>query len=215
MKRLKFLLAIMIAVLVFNVFIFFGAFTAHAEELPQTEQEPQTTEVIEEEEPKEETEQEPIATTEAITDETTEEEQEEIFTEEEKSKIAEIVDFISSLDKEELMELLGQAKNWFVGIGIVGVITILTALISLVAAVVKLHNEKIKNSKLSEENKKEAIESANKFMKLVEDKNAELKMLLLEFVNNLSDEDKKQVQNNVDTIKTKLIEAMNENKKED
>ena len=213
MKRLKFLLAIMIAVLVFNVFIFFGAFTAHAEELPQTEQEPQTTEVIEEEEPKEETEQEPIATTEAIT--TEEEQEEEIFTEEEKSKIAEIVDFISSLDKEELMELLGQAKNWFVGIGIVGVITILTALISLVAAVVKLHNEKIKNSKLSEENKKEAIESANKFMKLVEDKNAELKMLLLEFVNNLSDEDKKQVQNNVDTIKTKLIEAMNENKKED
>ncbi len=210
MKRLKFLLAIMIAVLVFNVFIFFGAFTAHAEELPQTEQEPQTTEVIEEEEPKEE--QEPIATTEAITDETTEE---EIFTEEDKSKIAEIVDFISSLDKEELMELLGQAKNWFVGIGIVGVITILTALISLVAAVVKLHNEKIKNSKLSEENKKEAIESANKFMKLVDDKNAELKMLLLKFVNNLSDEDKKQVQNNVDTIKTKLIEAMNENKKED
>ena len=211
MKRLKFLLAIMIAVLVFNVFIFFGAFTAHAEELPQTEQEPQTTEVIEEEEPKEE--QEPIATTEAIT--TEEEQEEEIFTEEEKSKIAEIVDFISSLDKEELMELLGQAKNWFVGIGIVGVITILTALISLVAAVVKLHNEKIKNSKLSEENKKEAIESANKFMKLVEDKNAELKMLLLQFINNLSDEDKKQVQNNVDTIKTKLIEAMNENKKED
>ena len=210
MKRLKFLLAIMIAVLVFNVFIFFGAFTAHAEELPQTEQEPQTTEVIEEEEPKEE--QEPIATTEAITDETTEE---EIFTEEEKSKIAEIVDFISSLDKEELMELLGQAKNWFVGIGIVGVITILTALISLVAAVVKLHNEKIKNSKLSEENKQAAIESANKFMKLVENKNAELKMLLLQFINNLSDEDKKQVQNNVDTIKTKLIEAMNENKKED
>jgi len=213
MKRLKFLLAIMIAVLVFNVFIFFGAFTAHAEELPQTEQEPQTTEVIEEEEPKEETEQEPIATTEAIT--TEEEQEEEIFTEEEKSKIAEIVDFISSLDKEELMELLGQAKNWFVGIGIVGVITILTALISLVAAVVKLHNEKIKNSKLSEENKKEAIESANKFMKLVDDKNAELKMLLLQFINNLSDEDKKQVQNNVDTIKTKLIEAMNENKKED
>ena len=212
MKRLKFLLAIMIAVLVFNVFIFFGTFTAHAEELPQTEQEPKTTEVIEEEEPKEE--QEPIATTEEITDETTEE-QEEIFTEEEKSKIAEIVDFISSLDKEELMELLGQAKNWFVGIGIVGVITILTALISLVAAVVKLHNEKIKNSKLSEENKKESIEASNKFMKLVEDKNAELKMLLLEFVNNLSDEDKKQVQNNVDTIKTKLIEAMNENKKED
>ena len=212
MKRLKFLLAIMIAVLVFNVFVFFGVFTAHAEELPQTEQEPQTTEVIEEEEPKEETEQEPIATTEAITDETTEE---EIFTEEEKSKIAEIVDFISSLDKEELLELLGQAKNWFVGIGIVGVITILTALISLVAAVVKLHNEKIKNSKLSEENKKESIEASNKFMKLVEDKNAELKMLLLEFVNNLSDEDKKQVQNNVDTIKTKLIEAMNENKKED
>ena len=210
MKRLKFLLAIMIAVLVFNVFVFFGVFTAYAEELPQTEQEPQTTEVIEEEEPKEE-EQEPIATTEAITDETTEE---EIFTEEEKSKIAEIVDFISSLDKEELMELLGQAKNWFVGIGIVGVITILTALISLVAAVVKLHNEKIKNSKLSEENKKEAIESANKFMKLVEDKNAELKMLLLEFVNNLSDEEKKQVQDNVDTIKTKLIEAMNENKKD-
>lgn len=214
MKRLKFLLAIMIAVLVFNVFIFFGTFTAHAEELPQTEQEPQTTEVIEEEEPKEE-EQEPIATTEAITDETTEEEQEEIFTEEEKSKIAEIVDFISSLDKEELMELLGQAKNWFVGIGIVGVITILTALISLVAAVVKLHNEKIKNSKLSEENKQAAIETANKFMKLVDDKNAELKMLLLQFINNLSDEDKKQVQNNVDTIKTKLIEAMNENKKED
>jgi len=212
MKRLKFLLAIMIAVLVFNVFIFFGTFTAHAEELPQTEQEPKTTEVIEEEEPKEE--QEPIATTEEITDETTEE-QEEIFTEEEKSKIAEIVDFISSLDKEELMELLGQAKNWFVGIGIVGVITILTALISLVAAVVKLHNEKIKNSKLSEENKKESIEASNKFMKLVEDKNAELKMLLLEFVNNLSDEEKKQVQNNVDTIKTKLIEAMNENKKED
>lgn len=213
MKRLKFLLAIMIAVLVFNVFVFFGVFTAYAEELPQTEQEPQTTEVIEEEEPKEETEQEPIATTEAIT--TEEEQEEEIFTEEEKSKIAEIVDFISSLDKEELMELLGQAKNWFVGIGIVGVITILTALISLVAAVVKLHNEKIKNSKLSEENKQAAIESANKFMKLVEDKNGELKMLLLEFVNNLSDEDKKQVQNNVDTIKTKLIEAMNENKKED
>lgn len=210
MKRLKFLLAIMIAVLVFNVFIFFGTFTAHAEELPQTEQEPQTTEVIEEE-PKEE-EQEPIATTEAITDETTEE---EIFTEEEKSKIAEIVDFISSLDKEELMELLGQAKNWFVGIGIVGVITILTALISLVAAVVKLHNEKIKNSKLSEENKKESIEVTNKFYKLVEDKNAELKMLLLQFVNNLSDEEKKQVQDNVDTIKSKLIEAMNENKKED
>ena len=199
----------MIAVLVFNVFVFFGVFTAYAEELPTTEQEPKTTEVIEEEEPKEE-EQEP-QTTEAITDETTEE---EIFTEEEKSKIAEIVDFISSLDKEELMELLGQAKNWFVGIGIVGVITILTALLSLVAAVVKLHNEKIRNSKLSEENKKEAIESANKFMKLVDDKNAELKMLLLEFVNNLSDEDKKQVQNNVDTIKTKLIEAMNENKKD-
>ena len=226
MNRAKFLLLFTIAQLIFIMFMIIslgtGVFAAEPsnaeapiqEVLELEEEEPKQEVVIEENTPQEEEQPKEQAepTTTTITTTTTEE---ELISDADKEKINQFVDFISKLNKDELLDLLNQAKNWFIGIGIVGALSILTCIISLVAAIVKLHNEKIRNSQLTEQAKKEAIESANNFEKKLDERTQELKMLLLEFVNGLSDEDKKQVESNTESVKTMLFEILNKDKKED
>ena len=222
MNRAKFLLLFTIAQLIFIMFMIislgtgvFAAEPSNAEapiqEVLELEEEEPKQEVIEENTPQEE--EQPKEEAEPTTTTTTTEE--ELISDADKEKINQFVDFISKLNKDELLDLLNQAKNWFIGIGIVGALSILTCIISLVAAIVKLHNEKIRNSQLTEQAKKEAIESANNFEKKLDERTQELKMLLLEFVNGLSDEDKKQVENNTESVKTMLFEILNKDKIED
>lgn len=221
MNRAKILLVITIAQLIFIMFMIvslgtgvFAAEPSNAEtpiqEVLELEEDEPKQEVIKENTPQEE--EQPKEEAETITTTTT---TEELISDADKDKINQFVDFISKLNKDELLDLLNQAKNWFIGIGIVGALSILTCIISLVAAIVKLHNEKIRNSQLTEQAKKEAIESANNFEKKLDERTQELKMLLLEFVNGLSDEDKKQVESNTESVKTMLFEILNKDKIED
>lgn len=223
MNRAKFLLLFTIAQLIFIMFMIIslgtGVFAAEPsnaeapiqEVLELEEDEPKQEVVIEENTPQEE--EQPKEEAEPTTTTTTTEE--ELISDADKEKINQFVDFISKLNKDELLDLLNQAKNWFIGIGIVGALSILTCIISLVAAIVKLHNEKIRNSQLTEQAKKEQIDNANRLEKKFDEGNKELKMLLLEFVNGLSDEDKKQVESNTESVKTMLFEILNKDKIED
>lgn len=170
------------------LFVFMFGFKTYAEELPQENTEP-TTEVVE-------------------TTETTTQEEEPIFTEEEKSKINKAVDFIQSLSKEELLGLLNEVKGWLISIGIVGGISFLAALLGLIAAIVKLRNEKIRNSQLTEAAKQEKIDESKKWQEALNSKGNEIKGLMLELINGLDDNEKKKVENNVASIKAKLYETV-------
>ncbi len=223
MNRAKFLLLFTIAQLIFIMFMIIslgtGVFAAEPsnaeapiqEVLELEEDEPKQEVVIEENTPQEEEQPKEEAETTTTTTIT----EEELISDADKEKINQFVDFISKLNKDELLDLLNQAKNWFIGIGIVGALSIITCIISLVAAIVKLHNEKIRNSQLTEQAKQEQIDNANRLEKKFDDGNKEIKMLLLEFVNGLSDEDKKQVESNTESVKTMLFEILNKDKKED
>ena len=169
------------------LFVFMFGFKTYAEELPQENPEP-TTEVVE--------------TTETTTQE------EPIFSEEEKSKINKAVDFIQSLSKEELLGLLNEVKGWLISIGIVGGTSFLAALLGLIAAIVKLRNEKIRNSQLTEQAKQEKIDESKKWQEALNSKGNEIKGLMLELMNGLDDTEKKKVENNVASIKAKLYETV-------
>lgn len=156
------------------------------------------------------TEEEEVVTT---TDTTTEEEENLTLTEEEKGKIDEIIEWLSNLNKEELLDFLNTAKNWLVAGGIVTIISVLSAIIGLIASIIKLNKEKIKNSNLSDENKQKVLEMTANFEKKLIEGNTQIKTLLLNVINNMSDEEKKAVEANINDVRAKIESALNESNK--
>ena len=144
---------------------------------------------------------------------TTEEEENLTFTEEEKGKIDEIIEWLSNLNKEELFDFLNTAKNWLVAGGIVTIISVLSAIIGLIASIIKLNKEKIKNSNLSDENKQKVLEMTANFEKKLIEGNTQIKTLLLNVINNMSDEEKKAVEANISDVRAKIESALNESNK--
>lgn len=189
---------------VFGLFAFVGVLSAntkvYAEEIVDSlgtnEEQEETTESNEEE-----TEQ-----VEATNQEVT-------LTEEEKGKLDKIVEWLSNLNKDELMGVLETAKGWLIAGGIVTVITVLSAIIGLIASILKLSREKTKNSNLSEENKKKILDVTDSFEKKLIEGNNQIKALLLEFVNNMSDEEKKAMEANIEDVRTKITKALEESNK--
>lgn len=155
------------------------------------------------------TEEEVVTTT----DTTTEEEENLTITEEEKGKIDEIIEWLSNLNKEELFDFLNTAKNWLVAGGIVTIISVLSAIIGLIASIIKLNKEKIKNSNLSDENKQKVLEMTANFEKKLIEGNTQIKTLLLNVINNMSDEEKKAVEANISDVRAKIESALNESNK--
>lgn len=203
MKRLfKILVASSLAL---TLFAFVGFISSvHAEEVTETTPVTTTTEVVETTEATETT-----TTTEVEASEKTET---AVIDNETKSKLDDIIDFVQSLNEDELMELLNQAKGWVISIGVVGIVTILTAFIGLIAALTKLKNEKIRNSQLTEEAKAEKIADNEKTQETIIKQVNSVKLLLLEFVNGLSDEDKKKVESNIASVKARILELQEETK---
>lgn len=156
------------------------------------------------------TEEEVVTTTDTTT---TEEEENLTLTEEEKGKIDEIIEWLSNLNKEELLDFLNTAKNWLVAGGIVTIISVLSAIIGLIASIIKLNKEKIKNSNLSDENKQKVLEMTANFEKKLIDGNNQIKTLLLNVINNMSDEEKKAVEANISDVRAKIESALNESNK--
>ena len=145
---------------------------------------------------------------------TTQEEEEAVtLTEEEKGKLDKIVEWLSNLNKEELLEFLNTAKNWLVAGGIVTIISVLSAIIGLIAAIIKLNREKIRNSNLSEENKQKVLEMTANFEKKLIEGNTQIKTLLLNVINNMSDDEKKAVEANISDVRAKIESALNESNK--
>jgi hypothetical protein len=157
------------------------------------------------------TDETPVTTTDED-DEEQEEEQAVTLTEEEKGKLDSIVEWLSKLNKEELFELLGTVKNWLIAGGIVTVLGFLSAIIGLIAAILKLSREKTKNSELSEENKKKILDLTDSFEKKLVEGNNQIKSLLLEFVNNMSDDEKKAMEANINDVRAKITKALEESK---
>ena len=157
------------------------------------------------------TEEEVVTTTDTTT--TIEEEENTTLTEEEKGKIDEIIEWLSNLNKEELFDFLNTAKNWLVAGGIVTIISVLSAIIGLIASIIKLNKEKIKNSNLSDENKQKVLEMTANFEKKLIDGNTQIKTLLLNVINNMSDEEKKAVEANISDVRAKIESALNESNK--
>ena len=156
------------------------------------------------------TEEEVVTTTDTTI---TEEEENLTFTEEEKGKIDEIIEWLSNLNKEELFDFLNTAKNWLVAGGIVTIISVLSAIIGLIASIIKLNKEKIKNSNLSDENKQKVLEMTANFEKKLIEGNTQIKTLLLNVINNMSDEEKKAVEANISDVRAKIESALNESNK--
>ena len=165
--------------------------------------------LVEEETTTTTTEEEVVTTTET----TTEEEENLTLTEEEKGKIDEIIEWLSNLNKEELFDFLNTAKNWLVAGGIVTIISVLSAIIGLIASIIKLNKEKIKNSNLSDENKQKVLEMTANFEKKLIEGNTQIKTLLLNVINNMSDEEKKAVEANISDVRAKIESALNESNK--
>ena len=157
--------------------------------------------------------EETTTTTDTTTDTTTEEEENLTLTEEEKGKIDEIIEWLSNLNKEELFDFLNTAKNWLVAGGIVTIISVLSAIIGLIASIIKLNKEKIKNSNLSDENKQKVLEMTANFEKKLIEGNTQIKTLLLNVINNMSDEEKKAVEANISDVRAKIESALNESNK--
>lgn len=164
--------------------------------------------LVEEETTTTTTEEEVVTTT-----DTTEEEENLTLTEEEKGKIDEIIEWLSNLNKEELLDFLNTAKNWLVAGGIVTIISVLSAIIGLIASIIKLNKEKIKNSNLSDENKQKVLEMTANFEKKLIEGNTQIKTLLLNVINNMSDEEKKAVEANISDVRAKIESALNESNK--
>lgn len=136
------------------------------------------------------------------------------LTEEEKTKLDSIVEWLSSLNKDELFAYLNAAKNWLIAGGIVTVLGFLSAIIGLIAACLKLAREKTKNSELSEENKRQTLELIANFEQKLVDGNTQIKALLLDFVNNMSDDEKKAMEANINDVRAKIEQALESTKQE-
>lgn len=154
-------------------------------------------------------------TTEEATEQPSEDEVEEnkeveqsALTEEDRGKIETLIEYLKSIDKDEFMDVLNTAKSWLIAGGITTILAFLGAVIGLIASMLKLSREKTKNSNLSEENKAKVLELITNFEKKLVDGNNQIKALLLEFVNNMSDEDKKAMEANVNDVRAKIEQAL-------
>lgn len=136
------------------------------------------------------------------------EEEQSALTEEDRGKIETLIEYLKSLDKDELMDVLNTAKSWLIAGGITTILAFLGAVIGLIASMLKLSREKTKNSNLSEENKAKVLELITNFENKLVDGNNQIKALLLEFVNNMSDEDKKAMEANVNDVRAKIEQAL-------
>ena len=161
------------------------------------------------------TDEEQEETTESNEEEATEQtqEQEVTLTEEEKGKLDKIVEWLSNLNKDELMGVLETAKGWLIAGGIVTVITVLSAIIGLIASILKLQRQKLLNSNKEEEQKKKELERIEHFENMVKQGNDNVKMLLLNLINNMSDEEKKAMEANIEDVRTKITKALEESNK--
>lgn len=193
-KAFKFVLALLFMFAFTALAVTFASPKAYAEEIVDSLGEEETT-----------------TTTEP---ETTTTEEEAALTEEEQSKLDKAIEWLSTLDKEELFAYLNAAKSWLIAGGIVTVIGFLSAIIGLIASMLKLSREKVKNSELSEENKKKILDLTATFEKKLVEGNNQIKALLLEFVNNMSDEDKKAMEANINDVKAKIEQALESTKQE-
>ena len=145
-------------------------------------------------------------------EETTTEEQQETtsLTQEEKTKLDSIIEWLSTLNKDELFDYLNAAKNWLIAGGVVTVIGFLTAIIGLIAACLKLAREKTKNSEMSETNKQKTNELIDYFTNKLVEGNNQIKVLLLDIFNNMTDDEKKAMEANINDVKTKIEQALAE-----
>ena len=161
------------------------------------------------------TDEEQEETTESNEEEATEQtqEQEVTLTEEEKGKLDKIVEWLSNLNKDELMGVLETAKGWLIAGGIVTVITVLSAIIGLIASILKLQRQKLLNSNKEEEQKKKELERIEHFENMVKQGNDNVKILLLNLINNMSDEEKKAMEANIEDVRTKITKALEESNK--
>ena len=135
------------------------------------------------------------------------------LTEEEKGKLDKIVEWLSNLNKEELLEVLATAKNWLIAGGIVTVISILSAVIGLIAAILKLQRQKVISSDKEEKQKQKELERIEHFENMVKKGNDNIKMLILNLLNNATDEEKKAMEANIDDVRTKIELALQESNK--
>lgn len=209
MRKFRFVLKLFLALTLVGAFFVAVVTLANSNKVYADE----GTEIVDtlvEEETTTTTTEEDVVTT---TDTTTEEEENLTLTEEEKGKIDEIIEWLSNLNKEELLDFLNTAKNWLVAGGIVTIISVLSAIIGLIASIIKLNKEKIKNSNLSDENKQKVLEMTANFEKKLIDGNTQIKTLLLNVINNMSDEEKKAVEANISDVRAKIESALNESNK--
>lgn len=145
---------------------------------------------------------------------TTEEQQETTsLTQEEKTKLDSIVEWLSTLNKDELFDYLNAAKNWLIAGGIVTVIGFLSAIIGLAVSILKLQRQKAINSDKEEKQKQKELERIEKFEELVKKKNDEVKMLLLSLINNADNEEKKAIESNINDVRAKIEQALAESTK--
>lgn len=144
-----------------------------------------------------------------------EEEQQETtsLTQEEKTKLDSIIEWLSTLNKEELFDYLNAAKNWLIAGGIVTVIGFLSAIIGLIAACLKLAREKTKNSEMSEANKQKTNELIDYFTNKLVEGNNQIKVLLLDIFNNMTDDEKKAMEANINDVRAKIEQALAESTK--
>ena len=196
-KAFKIVLALLFMFGITALAVTFASPKVYAEEIVDSLGEDEETTTEEPEETKEEEQQEEVA-----------------LTEEEKSKLDKVIEWLSTLDKEELFAYLNAAKSWLVAGGIITVISFLAAIVGLIASMLKLSREKVKNSELSEENKKKILDLTATFEKKLVEGNNQIKALLLEFVNNMSDEDKKAMEANINDVKAKIEQALETAKQE-
>ena len=143
-----------------------------------------------------------------------EEEEQSAITQEDMSKIDSLIAYLQNLDKDEIMDVINTAKSWLIAGGITTILAFLGAIIGLIASMLKLSREKVKNSELSEENKKKILDLTATFEKKLVEGNNQIKALLLEFVNNMSDEDKKAMEANINDVKAKIEQALETAKQE-
>lgn len=196
-RLFKIILALLFMFSITALAVTFASPKVYAEEIVDSLGEEETTTIEEPEETTEEAQQEEVT-----------------LTEEQQTKLDKVIEWLSTLDKEELFAYLNAAKSWLVAGGIITVISFLAAIIGLIASMLKLSREKVKNSELSEENKKKILDLTASFEKKLVDGNNQIKALLLEFVNNMSDEDKKAMEANINDVKAKIEQALETAKQE-
>lgn len=143
--------------------------------------------------------------------EESEEEETTTLTEEEKEELSQILGFITNLNKEELLQFIDTAKNWLIAGGIVTIVGFISAIIGLIASFMKLAKAKVEASEASDEQKKATCEKLEAVEARVTEETTKIKELLLSFVNNLSDEDRKALENNLSeakNIRSELLAAI-------